>query len=263
MPVLRLTKHHALGNDFLVLLDAAGAQPVDAALARRLCDRHRGVGADGLIRVHPGRPGADVAMELYNADGGSAEMSGNGIRCLAQAVVVSGMVPGPAVAVATAAGLRRAVVRVGPLPSVADVAAEMGLAKAGPQVEGPLGRPARPVDMGNPHLVVLVTDPAAVDVARVGPEVEAGFAAGINVEFVAPVPGGDELTMRVWERGVGETLACGTGACAAAAACQEWDLVATPVVVHQPGGDAHVDLRPDTAVLSGPVTLVARVEVEV
>ncbi|MDP9386895.1 MAG: diaminopimelate epimerase, partial [Actinomycetota bacterium] len=95
MPILTLTKHHGLGNDFLVLVDLEGRHPVDAGLARALCDRHRGVGADGVIRVTAGTEGADVTMQLRNADGGLAEMSGNGIRCLAQAVVDAGVVPGP------------------------------------------------------------------------------------------------------------------------------------------------------------------------
>ena len=108
---LSLTKYHGLGNDFLVLLDLQDRRPVDADLARFLCDRHRGVGADGLIRVTAGTDGADVTMQLRNADGGPAEMSGNGIRCLAQAVLDAGVVPGPNLSVATAAGVRRLTLR--------------------------------------------------------------------------------------------------------------------------------------------------------
>src|SRR5919202_530617 len=108
MADLTFTKHHGLGNDFLVLLDLDDRHPVDEELARAVCDRHRGVGADGVIRVTaapPGR-GADVTMHLRNADGSEAEMSGNGIRCLGQAVVDAGVVAGPSVAVATVAGMR-------------------------------------------------------------------------------------------------------------------------------------------------------------
>ncbi len=110
------------------------------------------------------------------------------------------------------------------------------------------------VNMGNPHLVVLGPDPAVVAVAELGPMLEAGVAGGQNVEFVTLGPGPDEITMRVWERGVGETLACGTGACAAAVALNHWGRVGRRVTVHQPGGDADVELRADgTVVLSGPV----------
>jgi diaminopimelate epimerase len=265
MAAVTLTKHHALGNDFLVLVDLGGAHPLDAALARALCDRHRGIGADGLVRAGAGGDGADVAMQLRNADGGEAEMSGNGIRCLGQAVVGAGIVPGPELAVATVAGLRRLTVRPDPSgrPGTALVSTDLGLPKVGPEEPGGwFGRRGRLVDVGNPHLVLLGTDPAKLDVARLGPRAEAVQAGGVNVEFVAVGPATGELTMRVWERGVGETLACGTGASAAAAAAHEWGLVGTEVVVRQPGGDAHVWLRPDTAVLSGPVHRIARIEAE-
>ncbi|HWD71023.1 MAG TPA: diaminopimelate epimerase, partial [Actinomycetota bacterium] len=107
MPVLRLTKHHGQGNDFLVLLDPDGRYPLDAATARFLCDRHRGVGADGVIRATRAEPGDDCAvlrMELRNADGGTAEMSGNGVRCLAQAAVDAGLASGPELVIRTLAG---------------------------------------------------------------------------------------------------------------------------------------------------------------
>ena len=264
MAGLAFTKHHAHGNDFLVLVDREGAHPVNAPLARALCDRHRGIGADGVIRSTLGSDGADAAMELRNADGGEAEMSGNGIRCLGQALVEAGVVPGPEVAVATVAGVRRVTVRPHPSgePGTAVVSAEMGVVKVGPeQRERWLGWRSRPVDVGNPHLVVLTPDVEEVDVDILGPQIEAAHAGGVNVEFVAVGPARGALTMRVWERGVGQTLACGTGASAAAAAAAEWGLVGHDVVVHQPGGDSHVRVGPDTVVLSGPVHHIARIEV--
>ena len=265
MTTLSLTKHHGLGNDFLVLLDIDGHQPVDAALARALCDRHRGVGADGVIRVTAGTDGAEFTMHLRNADGGLAEMSGNGIRCLAQAVLDAGLVRGLNLSVATPAGVRRLTVRGGgDGPGTLRVSVDMGPAKVGPEQPQPTpDRGVRPVDMGNPHLVVWGPAFTTEDVLGMGPQIEAHHAGGINVEFVTVGPGPDELTMRVWERGVGETQACGTGACAAAAAAHEWGLVGARVVVHQPGGDAEVEVRPDTVVLTGPSQRVARVEVEV
>lgn len=261
--MLSLTKHHGLGNDFLVCVDLDGVTPVDAALARALCDRHRGVGADGVIRVTAGTDGADVTMQLRNADGGLAEMSGNGIRCLAQAVLLLGAAPGPNLSVATAAGVRHLTVQPGDNPAVLQVSVDMGPAKVGPDQPQPApGRGMREVDMGNPHLVLWGPSFTTDDVLGMGPAVQAHHAGGINVEFVTVGPGPDELTMRVWERGVGETMACGTGACAAAAAAHEWGLAGSRVVVHQPGGDAVVEVLPGSVVLTGPTVLVARVQVD-
>ena len=263
MTTISLTKHHGLGNDFLVLLDLDGARPLDAALARALCDRHRGVGADGIIRVTAGTDGADVTMQLRNADGSLAEMSGNGIRCLAQAVHDAGLAGGSRLSVATPAGLRRLTLRAGDGPGTVQVSVDMGPAKVGPEEPQPTpDRGVRPVDMGNPHIVVWGPAFTTEDVVGMGPQVESHTPGGVNVEFVTLGPGPDELTMRVWERGVGETQACGTGACAAAAAAHEWGLVGRRVVVHQPGGDAEVELRDDAVVLTGPSRLVARVSVD-
>ena len=117
--------------------------------------------------------------------------------------------------------------------------------------------------MGNPHVVMLVPEPAQAEVVTVGSRLDADNPRGANVEFVTVGPGPDEITMRVWERGVGETMACGSGACAAAAAVHGWGLVGPRVVVHQPGGDARVALEDGTVVLTGPARYVARVEVEV
>jgi len=126
MPTLNLTKHHGLGNDFLVLLDLDDRTPVDAELARALCDRRRGIGADGIIRVTAGTAGTDVTMQLRNADGGEAELSGNGLRCLAQAVVGAGVAAGPEVRVGTRAGVRRVVVLGEEAPGLVTVSVEMG-----------------------------------------------------------------------------------------------------------------------------------------
>jgi diaminopimelate epimerase len=262
---MRLTKHHGLGNDFLVLLDLPGDHPVDGGRARLLCDRHRGIGADGLIRVTAGDPsvGTDVTMELRNADGSGAEISGNGIRCLGQAVVDAGIVTGPIVRVGTDAGIRTLTVRPTEQPGVAWVSVQMGEAR---MVDGDdeacnVDNGGRRVDMGNPHLVLLGPDPETIAVDRLGPELEAGYPGGMNVEFVALGPGRDEITMRVWERGVGETLACGSGACAAAAAVHAWGKVGAKVTVHQPGGASEVDVGGPTVILTGPSVFIATIEV--
>ncbi len=263
MTELSLTKHHALGNDFLVLVDLDGRHPVDAALARWLCDRRWGVGADGLLRARAGGDRADVAMEVRNADGSEAETSGNGLRCLAQAVLDAGVVTGPHLTVATGAGIRHLAVSPGRAPDEVDVRVEMGPAELGPERPGwGRGQRARTVGMGNPHLVVLDGDGSAASVASADAPPEA-VRADVNVELVAVGPGGGEITMRVWERGVGETLACGSGACAAAAALNAWGLVGPRVRVNQPGGAVQVDVEADTVVLTGPAQRVARIHVDV
>jgi diaminopimelate epimerase len=256
--LMRLRKYHALGNDFLILLDPDRRQPVDEAVARAVCDRHRGAGADGLIRVtrDPG-----LAMELYNADGGRAETSGNGLRCVGRAVVDGGLVDRRDFTVATDAGQRR--VRVG---EDGTVRVEMGTALVGaplrvPWDEIPLGW-SNLVSIGNPHLVLGVDDPAyppKVDLDQIE-GLQVLYPGGINVEVVAAGPAKDELTMRVWERGVGETLACGSGACAAAAAAWRHGLVGERVTVHQPGGDVVVELADGGITLTGPAEYVCDVD---
>ena len=249
---MKLEKYSALGNDFLVLVDLDARHRVDGELARALCDRRRGVGADGLIHATPGPEEAACSMALYNADGGRAEMSGNGIRCLALALVAAGADPASPLVVATDAGLRQ--VRVLPDGSAR---VDMGIARAGPAPPCAFGTGrALAVDMGNPHLVVEVVDPAKVDLAQ-----EAALLGPVNLEVVAPGPGMGELTMRVHERGVGETESCGTGACAVAVAASRWGLAGEVVTVHQPGGDLEVTLRDGGVLLAGPATHVASVEV--
>src|SRR5437879_914679 len=149
---MRLTKHHGLGNDFLVLADPSGIRPITGVLARQVCDRTRGVGADGLLRLSPGTHGADVTMELRNADGSRAEMSGNGISCLVQAALIGGLAVGPTVTVATDAGLRTVTATAGVSSHSRLMTVDMGAAKIGDDepewVQGDIVRAAR-VDVGN------------------------------------------------------------------------------------------------------------------
>jgi diaminopimelate epimerase len=261
-----LTKHHGLGNDFLVLADFESRWPIDERLARRLCDRRRGIGADGLIRVTPtGRPDV-VRMELRNADGSSAEMSGNGIRCLAQAVVHAGWTPPGRMVVLTEAGERSLTLSVVD-DNLAMVEVAMGVPSVRVVDEEPEPRhspavAARVVEVGNPHLVLLVVGDEAlgsVDLAGLGPSLEASRPGGQNVEWISQRSEAS-LVMRVWERGAGITDACGTGSVAVAAAARAWGLVPERVTVANPGGDLLVDLSGAEALLVGPAVLVGSVE---
>jgi diaminopimelate epimerase len=261
---LTFTKHHGAGNDFLVLVDVEDASPLDAVAVRALCDRRFGVGADGVIRILDGGTDADLAMDLHNADGSVAEMSGNGIRCLAQAAVAEGLVQPPRFTVWTLTGVRTVDYRPGTVQGAAEASVDMGVASLGPDQPPRFGEDrARQVDMGNPHLVLLDPDPTGVDVAELGSRLQGMHPGGINVEFISVGPDADALTLRVWERGVGETEACGTGSAAAAAAARSWGLVGANVDVHNPGGTLRVELDPDGIRLSGPVRKVADVEVDV
>lgn len=252
--MIPLVKLHGLGNDFLVSFGAGGAE-----LARAACDRHSGIGADGLVQT--GRaPGGALTFHLWNADGTEAEMSGNGMRCLAHAALDEGWVTdGAAFGVLTPAGRREVTVRrtgAGHTWGVVDMGT-VKVSDSGATVCN-VGDGAVLVDVGNPHLVVLGPDPALVDVARLGPELERSDPVGLNVEFVTLGPEPDSITMRVWERGVGETQACGTGSCAAAAALHHAGRVGRAVTVYQPGGALAVELRPDgTATLAGPSVRIA------
>jgi diaminopimelate epimerase len=284
---MRLTKHHGLGNDFLVLLDPDASHPVDADLARALCDRHTGIGADGIIRAIPQTGGgrARVRMELRNADGSRAEMSGNGIRCLGQALVMGwpglgeGDGPGVEVAVATDAGLRTVTVHEQVDPATLVLSVAMGVATiegdAPEWTGGPAARALR-VDIGNPHLVLDLSAAGAaaadeVDLVALGESVNSKLPEGANVHLLTvdgPAGTGADrgIAIRTYERGVGPTRACGTGACASAAAARAWGLADRRVPVAMDGGRAEVTLGAeagDDVVLRGPATYVGAVELGV
>ena len=267
MQPVRLTKHHGLGNDFLVALvetdDGAGA--FDPDLARHICHRTRGVGADGLI-VGIRQPDAqhDLRMTLYNADGSRAEISGNGIRCLAQAELAHRGGRACDLRIATDAGLRVVAVRATDDPLTVEASVAMG--RISERATVPASPPGYDIgksataDIGNPHWVVLVDDAWAVDLAHIGPQFEHA-GGGLNVEFIAPTPGTtDAIDLAVWERGVGITEACGSGAAVAAFVAHRWGLVGVDVTVHMPGGAARVVLDGADATLIGPSVFIAEVE---
>jgi diaminopimelate epimerase len=263
--VLTLTKHHALGNDFLVLLGVEVEHP--DRLAIELCDRRRGIGADGLL-IGGSAPGVDATMRLFNADGSRAEMSGNGIRCFAQALALQHGSLGP-LHILTDAGERVVEFVDGEPTATVHCTVDMGEISELPEPADwaalqcdPL-RPVAHLGVGNPHSVVGVEDVAVVDLGRLG-----ALVPHVNLEIVEPGPEPDAITMRVHERGAGITEACGTGACASAWAALSWGLVpaaTNEIVVHMDGGDARVRVhqpRRGLVTLVGPSTFVATVSVE-
>jgi diaminopimelate epimerase len=267
MTELTVTKHHGLANDFLVALD----QPVDAAalpmLARRLCERRTGIGADGLLVGSTDVPGADARMLLFNADGSPAEMSGNGIRCFAQALAMRRADRLPtAMTVATDAGLRHLQLTPGRHDGEIFVSVDMGDVGALPEPErwAQIGtdalRPVSHLSLGNPHSVVAVESVADVDLLTLG-----SIVPQINLEIVEPGPERHGITMRVHERGAGITAACGTGAAAGAWAAAQWGLAVPAdgeILVHMDGGDAKVLLHhpgPGRVTLVGPSELIGTI----
>jgi diaminopimelate epimerase len=287
---MRFSKYHGIKNDFVLIGDPDGDEVLTAELVVAACDRRAGIGADGVIRIvrgdaaarlglaGPEAADAEFFMDHYNADGSPAEMCGNGIRCLATFAYECGLTSSTELDVMTRAGMKRLALDVAD-GSVRMVSVDMGrpvldvalipFAAPGPDatfVSRPFeaaGRTwtATAVSMGNPH-IVLQLDPdedlPAVELERIGPEIERRpeFPHGTNVEFVKAVD--DSVHMRVWERGVGETAACGTGACAALVACSLAGLCPRAADVHLPGGTLRVEWPDDgaTVTMTGPATWV-------
>jgi diaminopimelate epimerase len=256
---LAFSKYHGTGNDFVMVFDPDDEEPLKPETVADLCERRFGVGADGLIRV-VGTDDPDVRwfMDYRNADGSDAEMCGNGVRCVAALLREVGAETGEAFAVRTRAGLKplsieelatgryRATVSMG-APNFTMAAIPM----RGPAWETFLQQPldlgggvtvtASAVSMGNPHLVLFVDeDPDRYHVGHIGPVLEGDerFPEGVNVEFATVRS--DGIVARVWERGSGETMACGSGACAIAVTAREAGLVGATTTVRFPGGDLDV-----------------------
>jgi diaminopimelate epimerase len=262
--VLQFSKYQGLGNDFLILdgrdagAGAAGADGcfgLNAEAVRRLCDRRFGVGADGVIVALPPRQGGELRMRIFNADGSEPEMCGNGIRCLARFLADSdGDQPGRIWQVETLAGRIVPELRpdggirvdMGPpflLPETVPTTLPLGpagLPQGQLEVEG-LVLEVAAAGMGNPHGVIPVLDLAAIDLERLGSalEVHPAFPARTNVHFVQVLDRG-HLVMRVWERGAGPTLACGTGACATLVVCHRLGLCDNQARLDLPGGSLHI-----------------------
>jgi diaminopimelate epimerase len=265
---MRFAKGHGTGNDFVILPDPDGELDLTPALVTRLCDRHFGLGGDGVLRVvRSAAAGPDAAgqhaewfMDYRNADGSIAEMCGNGVRVFAKYLIDEGFAAGPELAIATRAGTRAVrveadgqfTVNMGPAIVFGDGVAQIGdLRFAG-----------LAISVGNPHLACMTDQPVrAIDLSDplvLGPEELAG---GANVEVISAL-GDHEVEMRVHERGSGLTLSCGTGAVAAATAAAvaagEWpDGPAVPWIVHVPGGKLAVTPSVTASLLTGPAVIVA------
>ncbi len=260
---LRFAKYHGLGNDFVLVEGPV----MDAARARVVCDRRRGIGADGVVTVLPPRtPGAAAAMHVYNSDGSVAEMCGNAVRCLARHLAERRGLDGE-IRIDTDAGTKSCTLHRDEKGAIAAVSVDMGPALVQGEedfrVAGETLRATR-VSMGNPH-AVLFDDPSRERAAAVGPVLERAVAGGINVGFARPGTKGIDLV--VWERGAGLTDACGTGACAATVAAIRSGAVraGAPVEVRLPGGALEITVAPDLSrvIMRGPAERVFEGEAEI
>ena len=268
MAEIRFWKMHGLGNDYIIIDNMDGRLNGENlnALAERICRRRFSVGADGLLLLCPSSV-ADVKMRIFNADGSEAEMCGNGIRCLAKFCFERKITEKTEMAIETLSGVKMVWLEVED-GAVRSVTVDMG----SPTFERrsiPMDGEGECIDedltvgdekfkvtclsVGNPHCVIFVEDVDAFPVGKTGPmiEVHPAFPKRTNVEFVQ-VLGDDELKVRVWERGVGETMACGTGACAAAVASYILGKTGSHCTVHLPGGDLEISYVDDRILMTGP-----------
>ena len=267
---MQFIKMHGLGNDY-IYVDCFDPNTADliahtelSSLAQRVSDRHFGIGSDGLVLILPSDE-ADAQMRIFNADGSEAQMCGNAIRCVGKYLYESGLCRRTQIRIQTLAGSRTLKLHVaeGKVDS-----AEVNMGKAEVMFDELMinYRPVAfvSVNMGNPHIVLFPqTHVATMSLTPLGPTLERHphFPEGTNVEFVS-VRNPNELDMRVWERGSGETMACGTGACAAAVAAAVLSKTGNSVTVHLRGGDLHIHYDPETreVTMRGPATEVFRGE---
>ena len=229
---LAFTKMHGAGNDFVVLDHTRTPFDLTREQLRRIADRHRGVGADQILVVErPSRPGVDFRYRIFNADGGEVEQCGNGARCFVKFVRDHGLTDKREIAVETLGGIIRP-----RLEADGEVSVDMGRPVYS-GVETVDGVELAIVSMGNPHAVQVVPDVEKAPVTTQGPKIERHrrFPEGVNAGYFQ-VTGRNSIKLRVWERGAGETLSCGTGACAAAVTAIEQKRAASPVRVETRGG---------------------------
>ena len=272
--MLSFTKMHSLGNDFVLLDGVRRPFHLGRDHIQHLSDRHRGIGCDQLIVAEPGRNGADFSIRIFNTDGSQAEQCGNGARCFAKFLHDEGLTDQTRLVVDTGSRLIQLEIEddwqvvvdmgapgfePGALPFDAqDEANVYQLDVAGEMVE------ISAISLGNPHAVLLVDDVDTAPVERLGPAIErpSRFPQRTNVGFACPITR-SKIRLRVWERGVGETLACGSGACAAAVACHRLGRIDEEIEVELPGGIASVRWPGQGPVfLRGPAVTVYRGEID-
>ena len=272
--MLSFTKMHSLGNDFVLLDGVRRPFHLGRDHIQHLADRHRGIGCDQLIVAEPGRNGADFSIRIFNTDGSQAEQCGNGARCFAKFLHDEGLTDQTRLVVDTGSRLIQLEIEddwqvvvdmgapgfePGALPFDAqDEANVYQLDVAGETVE------ISAISLGNPHAVLLVDDVDTAPVERLGPAIErhSRFPQRTNVGFACPITRA-KIRLRVWERGVGETLACGSGACAAAVACHRLGRIDEEIEVELPGGIASVRWSGQGPVfLRGPAVTVYRGEID-
>ena len=270
---MKFTKMHGLGNDYVYVNCFEEKIDNPPAVARFVSDRHFGIGSDGLIMINPSKT-ADFEMEMYNADGSRGEMCGNGIRCVAKYVYDYGLTDKTQISVETLGGIKYLDLTVED-GKVSLVKVDMGkpeleadlipiISEREQVIDEPIEVDGKEyhmtgVSMGNPHAVIYVDDVKNLDLEKIGPKFEnhERFPKRINTEFVHCIDR-NTVEMRVWERGSGETLACGTGACAVAVASILNNLTDTRVTVKLLGGDLQIewDQKKNHVFMTGPAKVV-------
>lgn len=276
---MKFTKMHGLGNDYVYVNGFKELVPNASETAVRVSDRHFGIGSDGLILINPSKV-ADFEMEMYNADGSRAEMCGNGIRCVGKYVYDYGLTDKTSISVETLAGVKHLdliveggkvvlvkvdmgspVLEADEIPIVSEKEQVVNEQIA---VDGTVYYMTG-VSMGNPHVVVYIDDVDGLDIGRIGPEFESHecFPKRINTEFCKVIDS-KTVQMRVWERGSGETLACGTGACAVAVASVLNGFTEDEVTIQLLGGDLQIqwDRDANKVYMTGPACVVFDGEIE-
>ncbi len=277
---MKFTKMHGIGNDFVVIngLTEPISEEDYAAISRRLCDRKFGIGGDGIILVLPSKQ-ADYKMRMFNPDGSEAEMCGNGIRVFAKYLYDRQMISEPGLKVETRAGVKALKLTI-KKSEVESVRVDMGVPQLnrsdlemtgddGPVISETLKAEGRKfeitgVSMGNPHVVIFEDNLETLPLQRYGFAIEThkSFPRRTNVHFVKVVSQ-SEIVVRTWERGAGETLACGTGACACVVACVLNNKTGRSVEVHLPGGDLRIEwLGDDKVMMTGPAAEVFEGEIK-
>ena len=281
---VKFFKMHGLGNDFIMINDIDEKIENYSNLAKKLCDRHFGIGADGIILIQPSQnEKADFKMRIFNPDGSEAEMCGNGIRCYAHYLHINNLTDKNALTIETLAGLiKPEIIEYGPYESTVRV--NMGKpdyslerlhinqkiidANIDKLFSYPLKIEDKEyiingVSTGNPHVVIYVNNLDKINVKQLGPKIEEHplFKKGTNVEFTEIIDK-DEINVKVWERGAGATLACGTGACATAAVSIAQNRVEKNVQINLPGGPLQISQNEkDEMMMTGPSTFVFKGEI--